>query len=105
MVLAVASALISFGAVASVPVAINYVIESFRPYPQEVGAVLNVYRLVLALGIPFFFQQWGMKVGLDWLFGMAAFFSILVFLGLVVLMLKGPTIRSASLLKSDADES
>ena len=104
MALAVGSALVAFGAVASVPISINYVVDSFPHHGQEVGAALNVYRLVLALAVPFFFQQWAAKVDLGWLFGMAAFFSIFVFLLVTLLMIKGPSMRRASLLRDDCEE-
>ena len=100
MVLAVGSAMIAFGAVVSVPTSVQYIIESFPQYPQEVGTVTTAYRAVLGLAIPFFFQQWVEKVGIEWVFGMAAFFNVLVFLFVVLLLWKGPSIRKASLIGS-----
>lgn len=97
MVLALASFLIAIGGPTSVPVSLNYVAESFRRYPQEVGAAMNTYRLVFALFIPFFFDGWVRRVGVGWAFGMQAFFSIAVFaFGLGPLMLFGERIRSWS---------
>lgn len=104
MVLAIASALAGFGTIASVPVALNYIVESFPQYPQEVGAALNAYRLVLSLAIPFFYQQWVDKVGIGWVFGMQAFLSIFAFLLVLILMIRGPQIRTLNLLKSDYRE-
>lgn len=80
--------------------AFNYVLECFRPFPQEVGAASNAYRLILALAIPFFFQQWAKKVSIEWLFGMAVFFNIFVFLLVLLLILQGPRLRRASFLES-----
>ena len=99
MVLALGTFFIAFAGVASVPVLINYVVECFRHYPQEVGAVMNVYRLGFAISIPFFYPQWGQQVGFNWVYGMAAFFAVLVFGFLCILMWKGPLIREWNLWK------
>lgn len=104
MVLAVGSALAAFGVIGAVPISINYIVECFPEHPQEVGAAMNMYRLVLALAIPFFFQQWVAKVGFGWVLGTAAFLSIFVFLLVLLLMVKGPWIRKANLIRSDYRE-
>lgn len=105
MVLALASFLIAFAAVASVPVPINYLVESFRKRPQEVGTVMNVYRLLLGFVIPFFVNPWTEGVTIGWVFGMAAFFSIAAFGCVALLMWKGRSIRIRSLGKvADSDD-
>ena len=78
-----------FAGIASVPVSINYVVECFKDYPQEVGAALNAYRLGFGLALPFFYGPWAQKVGVNWLWGMAGFFSILAFLPIVLLIWQG----------------
>ena len=93
MVLALGAFMIAYSSVASVPVPINYLVESFRKNPQEVGTCLNVYRLLLGLIIPFFIVDWEARVGLGWVFGMMAFFSLFG-TGLVILLIwKGESIR------------
>lgn len=104
MVSALGSFLVSFGGVSSVPVSINYIIESFEQYPQEVGASLNVYRLAFALAVPFFFPSWTARIGIGWVFGMMAFFSVLGFLIVVILMFFGRQLRKTNLLLSDTNE-
>lgn len=99
MVLALGTFFIALGGVASVPVSINYVIECFRHYPQEVGAALNLYRLCFGLAIPFFYDQWEETVGVNWVYGMSAFISLFGFMLVVLLMWKGPAIRKLSLWK------
>lgn len=100
MVLALASFLIVFAGVASVPVPINYLVESYTQNPQEVGTVMNVYRLLLGIVIPFFVDAWTDAVGIGWVFGMAAFFSLAAFGGIVVLIWKGDLIRRKGWVKS-----
>ena len=104
MVYALGLFFITFAGIASVPVSINYVIESFKQYPQEVGACLNAYRLGFGLAIPFFYNAWESRVGINWLWGMAAFFSIFAFMLIVVLMWQGRQLRSYTLLKDSSSE-
>ena len=93
MVLALGSFLISFSAVAGVPVAINYVVEAFECNPQEVGTAMNVWRLLLGLVVPFFLSSWEERVGVGWVFGMAAFFSLFAFGLILILIWKGHDMR------------
>ena len=98
MVLALGSFLISFAAIISVPVIVNYVVECFRGHAVEVSAIMGVYRLSLGLAVPFFIDPWIERVGgPGWVFGMAAFFSIFAFSLLVVLMRKGHELRQIRL--------
>lgn len=94
MVLALGSFLISFGAITTIPVAVNYVVECFKLHASEVGTIMGCYRLTLGLVIPFFIDQWIAAVGgPGWVFGMAAFFSIFAFGFVALLMWKGHDLR------------
>jgi len=98
MVLALGSFLVTFAAMASVPVAVNYLAECFRGHTVEVSAILGVYRLSLGLAVPFFIESWIKCIGgPGWVFGMAAFFSIFAFSLLAVLMWKGHQLRQVRL--------
>lgn len=96
MVLALAVFLINFCEIALVPVVINYVVESFTQHPAEVTTILNFYRLILGLAVPFFIDGWEARVGPGWVFGMMAFFTLLAFSATVLLAWKGPAIRQLS---------
>lgn len=96
MVLAVGAFLIAFAAILSVPVAVNYVAECFKEYAAETGTIMNLYRLLFGLIVPFFITPWERAISIGWVFGMAAFFSIGSFGLLVVLMWKGHDIRQLS---------
>ena len=80
----------------SVPVAVNYAIECFRKHALETSAIMGAYRLTFGLAIPFFVTPWEKAVGIGWVFGMAAFFSVGALMLLVLLMLKGHEIRNFS---------
>ena len=54
MVLALAVFLVTIGSLASVPVAVNYVVECFTGYPAEAGIVVGAYRIVYGLTISFY---------------------------------------------------
>lgn len=96
MVLAFGAFLITFAAMLSVPVAVNYVAECFKEHAAETGTIMGIYRLLLGLIVPFFITPWEHAVSIGWVFGMAAFFSIGSFGLLVVLMWKGHEIRQLS---------
>lgn len=94
MVLALGSFLVSFAAIASVPATVNYLAECFRGHVVEVSAILGLYRLSLGLAVPFFIDPWIERVaGPGWVFGMTAFFSLVAFSLLVLLMWKGRRLR------------
>lgn len=90
--------MVNFSALLCVPVCINYVVECFVGNPVEVSVVMNVYRLALGLSVPFFFEQWIEAVGVGWVFGMAAFFSVFAMLLMFVLGWKGHSLRRLALL-------
>ena len=97
IVLALGVFLITFSAMLSVPVAVNYVTECFRQHTLETSAIMGTYRLAFGLAVPFFVTPWERAVGIGLVFGMAAFFSIGSFMLLVLLMWIGPQIRNWSL--------
>ena len=93
MVLALGLFLVNYSALLSVPVCINYAVEIITRNAIEVSVAMTIYRLALGLAIPFFFEAWADAVGDGWLFGMAAFFSVLMALVLGLLMWKGRSLR------------
>jgi hypothetical protein len=104
IVLALGSFLITFAAFCSVPVAVNYMVGCFRDHPTEAACIMGTYRLALGLGVPFFVDAWIAKVGVGWVFGMTALFSLFAFSLVVVLMLFGHTLRQVRLGNLSRDE-
>jgi hypothetical protein len=96
MVLALSIFLINFCEIALVPLIVNYTVESFTSHGPEVITVLFCYRNVLALTIPFFIEAWTAAVGVGWVFGMMAFFSLLSFTIPFLLVWQGEAIRELS---------
>lgn len=103
-VLALGSFFITASAVTAVPVLDTYVAECFTTRAAEATACMNFYRLVFGLAVPFFTEPWIEAVGLNWMFGMQAFFSVLVFGLVVLLMFKGHRLRAATRGHVAADE-
>ena len=97
MILALGYFLITISENALLPMTVNYLSECFIGYASEVLTVLNFYRLLLGLLVPFFLAKWEAQVGPGWVFGMMAFFSIFAFLILAILAFRGETIRKYSL--------
>jgi hypothetical protein len=104
VVLALGAFCLVTGAIIAVPVLDTYVVECFTTNAAEANAVMNLWRLTFGLAIPFFIDPWIKAVGVQWVFGSMAFFSILVFLLIVVVMVKGHTLRGATLGHLAADE-
>ena len=105
MVLALGDFTIIFAEHVLAPVIINYVVEGFTHHAAEVTAVLNFYRFVLGIIIPFFINEWEAAVfGPGWVFGMMAFFTLLGFAATIVLAWKGPAIRKLSFASLRASE-
>ena len=97
MLLAFASFLINMSVNVLTSVMTNYVVECFAGFAAETTTILNFYRLLLGIAIPFFINPWKSEVGIGWVFGMMAFFS-LFFSGVVVLFIwYGVEIRQLSL--------
>lgn len=97
MVLALAVFLINFCEIALVPVIITYVVECFTNHASDVNTVLNFFRLVLGLVVPFFIEPWLERVGPGWVFGIMAFFTLFAFSLTGLLAWKGELIREYSL--------
>ena len=92
-VFALAQTLVTTGSLSVVPVAVNYICECFVLFPAEVGIVIGVYCLSFGLTISFFINPWVASVGIGWVYGMMAIFSLLPnFFFVIVLMWKGDTI-------------
>lgn len=105
MVLALGSFLITFSAMQTIPVAVNYVVECFALHSTQVGTIMGCYRLTLGLAIPFFVDPWITAVGgPGWVFGMAGFFNICGFLLILLLMWKGHRLRQFSFSRLAVDE-
>ncbi len=99
MVLALGTFMVNFSALLCVPVCINYVVECFVGYAVEVSVAMNMYRLALGLALPFFFEQWSQAVGIGWVFGMAAFFSLFGMMLMFLLGWKGQLFRELVILR------
>lgn len=105
MVLALAVFLLTFSGVAGVPACVNYIIEAFTPaYANEATAIMNTYRLVFGIALTFFLFPWAAAVGVNWCFGMMAFFTILVFLLILVVIRYGARLRKYNLVKATSEE-
>lgn len=104
MVLALGTFLIFFAETALVPIAINYVVESFEGHAPEATTALNFYRLALGIVIPFFIDPWEAAVSVGWVFGMQAFFTVLACGLVAVLVWKGPAIRQYSMARYQSSE-
>jgi len=105
MVLALAVFMITFSGVAGVPACVNYIIEAFTPaYANEATAIMNFYRLVFGIALTFFLFPWAKAVGVNWCFGMMAFFSIFVFLLIFVVILFGKKLRKYNFITATSEE-
>ncbi|OBT64289.1 hypothetical protein VE03_06739 [Pseudogymnoascus sp. 23342-1-I1] len=93
MVLALASFLIWFAALLALPVCYNYIVECFVQTPVEASVALNSYRIAFGLMSVFIITQWQSSVGVGWMWGMGAFFVLLVDGLMVVVLLKGHEVR------------
>ena len=104
MVLALACFLGGFATNTIIPVTVNYIIECFQGNASESAAIMVVYRLSFSLTLPFFVPAWIAKVGAGWCLGMAAFFSVFAFGGLLLLMWRGEEIRMRSFKRLSTNE-
>ncbi|KAI9743772.1 MAG: hypothetical protein M1818_002505 [Claussenomyces sp. TS43310] len=93
MVLALASFLMWFGALLALPVCYNYIVECFLHTPVEAAVALNSYRIAFGLMSVFIITQWQAAVGVGWMWGMGAFFILFVDIIMLVVILKGHSIR------------
>lgn len=97
-VLALGECLIVFAAVACVPPTMNYIIEAFHNYPQEVGAIMHVDRIGFAIAIQFFYDPWVACIAVNWGWCVAAFLSLFGFSLVLVLILYGPKLKRWTLM-------
>jgi hypothetical protein len=94
MVVALAVFLIGFSGMACVPAIIQYAIEAVGPeLANEVQAVLNFWRMILGISIPFFIDAWLGSVGANWVYGTMAFITIVIFGIIAALMRHGRSLR------------
>ncbi|KAB5550010.1 major facilitator superfamily domain-containing protein [Coniochaeta sp. 2T2.1] len=104
-VMAVAQFFVTIGSLVSIPITVNYICECFRTHTVEATLVLNSMRLFLGLSINFYPQPWIRAVGVGWVYGMMAFFSVLAFMFLIGLMIWGHRIREITPFRtSDSEE-
>lgn len=105
MVLAFATFLITFSGVSGVPACVNYIVEAFTPaLANEATAIMNLYRLVFGIGITFYLFEWAAAIGIQWVFGMMAFFTLLVFGLIIVVMIWGAKLRKTSFVHVDTED-
>ena len=100
MVYALGVFVVGLGTLISVPIATNYVAESFTHYGTESTLVMTFYRLSWGVLIPFFIDSWIAKVQIGWVFGMAAFLVFAAWLLVLLLLWKGQTLRRWNLMRS-----
>ena len=93
MVLALGLFLVVFAATISVPICVNYATECFLTSASEVAVAMNMYRLAFPIGLGFFIFFWESAVLVGWVFGMGAFFEILVGGLVAVLVWRGEVLR------------
>ena len=96
MVLALATFLTFVGGLSIPSITVNYVAECFTERPIEAATVMNFYRLIFGIAIPFFIAEWQIKIGPGWVFGMMALLTLTAFTFPVLLMWKGGEIRRLS---------
>ncbi|CAG8883002.1 unnamed protein product [Penicillium egyptiacum] len=96
MVLALGFFFIVFSSMLAVPICLNYIVECYKNDANEAAIAMNVWRMGFAIATGFIYSPWMDAVGVGWMFGMAAFFSIFALLMVGVLVWKGPHLRAIS---------
>lgn len=96
IVMAIGQLFVTIGSLVSIPVTVNYICECFRTHTTEATLILNSLRLWFGLSINFYVNPWIQKVGIGWVYGMMAFFSVFAFCFLILLMFFGHAIREAT---------
>lgn len=104
MGLALANFLGGFATNAIIRVTVNYVIECVKGHESESAAIMGLYRLAFSLTMPCFIPAWIDKLGFGWCLGMAAFFSILAYGGILLLLWKGKELRQLSFTSISSNE-
>lgn len=95
-VMALAQLLVTIGSLISIPTTVNYICECFRTHTVEATLILNSMRLFMGLSINFYIQPWIAAVGIGWVYGQQAFFSLFAYCFVIVLMIWGRQIRALS---------
>ena len=93
MVLALGAFLITTGAMAIVPTTTNYYCECFTKNTAEASCALGFYRLIFGLTVPFFIHPWIAATGVGWVFGIAAFLTLILHLLPLICIFKGHDLR------------
>ncbi|RKU48547.1 hypothetical protein DL546_007440 [Coniochaeta pulveracea] len=104
MVFALAQFFVTIGSLVSIPITVNYICECFRTHTTEATLVLNSMRLFLGLSINFYINPWIAAVGIGWVYGMMAFFTLFAFMFLVALMIWGHKIREITPFRTSETE-
>ncbi|OQU96072.1 hypothetical protein CLAIMM_02208 [Cladophialophora immunda] len=104
MVLAFAVFLTAIASISGVSVVLSYLVECFTDHPNEVAVVVNLYRLVFGIAVTFFIFPWSDAIGINWAYGMMAFFTAGALIPIAALMLWGPSIRARSLITAKSDD-
>ena len=68
-------------------------------HPVEASVALNGYRLAFGLASTFFVMDWQAAVGVGWMFGMSAFFTLGVALMMFGIIWKGHVVRKWAISK------
>ncbi|KAF9890432.1 hypothetical protein FE257_005837 [Aspergillus nanangensis] len=105
MVLAVATFLATFAAVAGTPSTTNYLVEAFPgEVANDVMAVVNFYRMILGIAVPFFLEHWSEVVSVNWVYGTMAFAAVFACMIVIGVVVTGGWLRSKSLIKSGVEQ-
>ncbi len=95
---------VTIGSLVSIPITVNYICECFRTHTVEATLCLNSMRLFLGLSINFYINPWIAAVGVGWVYGMMAFFTVFAFCFLILLMVAGHRIRALSPFQTSSTE-
>lgn len=100
MVFALGYLVTAFSGLVAVPVATNYIAESFTHYGTESTVAMTFYRLSWGVLVPFFVARWIDEVGINWVYGTAALITLVSWGFIWTLLWKGHELRAKSLIKS-----
>jgi hypothetical protein len=104
MLIAFSVFLVTVGSFSCVPIIANYLVECFINFPMEAAMSSTFFRIVWGLTVPFYINEWVDAVGIGWCYGMMAFFSLGSFAFVLILMLKGHSIRQFSFTRVASSE-
>ena len=83
-----------------IPVSTNYLAENFTHYGTESMLVITVYRLAWGIAIPFIIEGWIARVGINWVYGIAALTTIGTWLfTFLILLVFGSRLRRWNLMR------